>query len=240
MSSENHINIVHFCTHPLLKVPISTIKSLLSAPLRVIAVIAVVATIAISIACWVYSWSHVVEFMEDLGKVMIPLSIIIGAVWAHFTFGCGWQAAIDIRLNASQKVLADDDNLYISGEVEISNHGSRNVRLPYDDSNPFSLYRVTFKEKGRPSFDSIAGIPPVYLKSCPGSVAKSTIVRAHSTERLPFFTAVSEPGLYLLTFCAKVPKNEEAKAREAGARDWVKWSGATYVIVRQPRKTNRN
>jgi hypothetical protein len=202
------------------------------------AVIAVLGTIAI--VCVRYPWSQVVEFMEDIQKVMIPLSIMAGAVWALFRFECGWQAAIDIRLNASQKVLPNDGNLYISAEVEISNHGSRNVRLPYDDSNPFSLYRVTFKENEGQSFDSIADIPPVYLKSCPGSMAKSTIIRARSTEWLPFFTAVSEPGLYLLTFCTELPKNEEAKAREAGAKDWVKWSGATYVIVTQARKTNRN
>lgn len=198
------------------------------------ATIAVSATIAILVACILYPWSQVVEFMEGLRKVMIPPSIIIGAVWALFRFGCGWQAAIDIRLNASQKVLANDDNLYISAEVELSNHGTRNARLPYDDSNPFSLYRVTFKEKEGQSFDPITDIPPVYLKSYPGSMAKSTIVRARTTERLPFLTQVSEPGLYLLTFCTELPKNEEAKAREAGAKHWVKWSGATYVVVTQP------
>ena len=138
-------------------------------------------------------------------------------------------------MSASQKVLANDDNLYISAEVEISNHGSRNVRLPYNDSNPFNLYCVTFKDKGYPSFDHIAGFP-VYLKACPGSKAKSTIVRARSTERLPFFTTVSEPGLYQLTYCVELSKKEDAKAKEAGAKDWVRWSGATYVIVTQSSK----
>lgn len=139
------------------------------------------------------------------------------------------QAVLAISIHATQVSLPDDTQTYISVVVSIENRGSRNTRLPASRS-PFIVRAVEVDDSDALTFTQEQSYQ-VRRASDPRHPPPNIIVRAGGMERIPFFCAVSHPGLYLLTFRVSMTENEQEVAEKEGFSFAGSWVAKEYMIV---------
>ncbi len=117
--------------------------------------------------------------------------------------------AVDIRPTITRSL--DGDGYLIAAVVELANRSSQNTKIDWKDESPaFHVRPAKFDADGKPKYD-----PPtrfrVPLTFNPKSGAISHIIRAGTTESIPFAFKVASAGLYLLSFRGTVDGEERAE-----------------------------
>jgi len=140
---------------------------------------------------------------------------------------------INIEVTATQVAIPNDVFKYINCYVKITNRGTRTARLGYEnDREPFAVTAVSFEDDGRPKFGESLRLH-VPQAASPSASAVSTIVRAGSSEMLPFVCRVKNAGVYYVTFRVQVSPevSEELVTQGVPSRLPTSWTGKTYIVV---------
>ena len=186
-------------------------------------------------------------FASGVNKWAMTLAIIVGGVWALYTYRdvphrerlkreseelaaeLATQSNLVLQVEANQLVVPDSPRYLIEGVVSVANVGSRNTRLILDPKGQVEVTRVTSFENGEPQFgDSDTTSVFMWADSPPES---KTSLRG-GTDYLPFVHEVQEPGLYLVSFSANRDEWDVKKAGGHGEGERpLSWTGATYVTV---------
>lgn len=141
------------------------------------------------------------------------------------------QPAIAVDIHPAIARSPDEDGYIITAVVELANCGSLQTKINWKDEPPaFHARLAHFDADGRPKYD-----PPVRfrvpLTSNPKSAAISQVIRAGSTESIPFAFKVPAAGLYLLSFRASIDGGERAEAERLGLHLPEAWTGNKFVRV---------
>jgi len=169
---------------------------------------------------------------NGIESIATIIGLLIAGGWAAHTSYLKWQGALQVVIKASQVTLPDDPARYISAIVEIENKGSRNIRLPYDGRDPFTVWPISIDSDGNMVFEKPVRYR-VMRASTPNAPTPATTVRAGVVEYIPFFAPVKVPGLYLLTFVVGLSPEEQAVSVGAGKPSGrsASWVGKTYLVV---------
>jgi hypothetical protein len=141
------------------------------------------------------------------------------------------QPAIAVDIHPAIARSPDEDGYIITAVVKLANRGSLQTKINWKDEPPaFHARLAHFDADGRPKYD-----PPVRfrvpLTSNPKSTAISHVIRAGTTESIPFAFKVQAAGLYLLSFRGGIDGEERAEAARLGLYLPEAWTGNKYVRV---------
>ena len=185
-------------------------------------------------------------------SVVVALALVVGGIWTLITFSAlgesrkahlevaelegklRRQAAVEIRVDASQDSLPGDPGRYIFSVVSIVNSGSRAVNLSFPPDGPFSVHQLQIDQDGskRPTF-AVYDQVQSYRKTSVVPML-GVVVRPGAVYSVPFVTRVPEAGLYVVSFYSETPPAEADVAIEAGVPpgDPLEWEGKRLLIVR--------
>jgi len=166
----------------------------------------------------------------------LSLAVLVGGLWSVYTFDAlnardkakaelseinrklSQQAEFDTRLSVKQTSLPGSSNRYLYISVHITNIGSRNTRIDFNDKT-IAVAKI----------EQISGYPTKF-----GSVIHSPIlafadsghkriwnlpyiiIRTGETYRLQAWVQVEKPGLYLVGFKVHLSAAEQEVSKEFG------------------------
>jgi hypothetical protein len=147
------------------------------------------------------------------------------------------RAVLDISLEYECRRDLDDHGYVLSAQVIIKNDGVAPAFLTFEaGSPPLMIQRVEFDEAG---IISPVG-PPIQFAfrraSDPSKAARSRVIRAGGTSRLPAVVSLKSAGVYAVAF--RVPMDAENRKAmiEAGASETRQqyWSALSFAYVGYP------
>lgn len=185
------------------------------------------------------------NFCSGIQSIVVSLAVILGGLWTYFTFRTfrqtakaeaeisvmerqlREQAAFDLDIDVAQESLPGDSAHYASISVRMKNVGNRNARIDFKKS-VLSVDRVHFDNKGK----MISSGAKISFKM--QSDDEGVVVRANTSETIPFFVKLPGPGLYLLNFYSQVSPEEMQIAAQAGVpeRARISWNRSRFFVVK--------
>jgi len=189
---------------------------------------------------------------SGIQNIVLVVAIIVGGLWTAFTFStlstkykaqaeiteldlknartkdeiAEKGAVIDIKLEAKQEPLTDDDKYCISVLAKITNTGVKNTIVDLSQESPLTAYLISFNDDGTSNRREAVAQSDYSLSK--------TVVRSGYTIQLPLFIKVRSKGLYILDFKIKLDENEILidNAKRGTKSDNIYWKGATYVLIK--------
>jgi hypothetical protein len=186
------------------------------------------------------------DVADGVQSVCLAVAVLVGAVWTLYTFNTlgaqeqaqlqlsklqgevakshadlAKQAVLDIDIQASQKhISAPSAGRVISGMVTITNRGTRNTPIDWNNNLPqLVAVPLSFAQSGRP----VAGAKhPIATTLVNGN--QQQLVLIGQTIHLPFAISLPGPGLYYLEFQTNVSAEEQRGPNSI-------WVGRTVVTV---------
>jgi hypothetical protein len=142
------------------------------------------------------------------------------------------QPVIRAKMKTSVQHKPSEGDWILFATIEIENTGNAPARLAYEKEDPFLVTKADFDKQGKPIFKKPTTLPVPQARD-PKAPAVSTIVRAGGQESLPFAVHLKHPGLYLLSFRAKLHSADRASLKGLGIPGWrpVSWTAKHYVWV---------
>jgi hypothetical protein len=189
---------------------------------------------------------------SGIQNLALTLAIIIGGLWTAFTFTtletkykaqaditqlelanartkvelAEKGAVLDIKLDAKQEFLTDNDGYCIAVVAKITNTGVKNTFVDLSREAPLTAYLVSFNDDG-------TSVRSEVVTQGDYSLSKTT-VRSGYTIELPQFIKVKFKGLYTVEFKIKLDKNEiliDSATRGEKAENPY-WTGKAYVLIK--------
>ena len=194
---------------------------------------------------------------SGIQSIILGVAIIVGGIWTAFTFSMlktkykaqaeitdlelknarakdelmEKGALLDIKLEAKQETLTDDEDLKdkkycIAVLAKITNTGIKNTLVDLSEELPLTAYLISFNDDGTSYQRKVVSQGDYSLSS--------TVVRSGYTIQLPLFIKVEFKGLYVLEFNVRLDKNELLidNAKRGESSEDIYWSGSTYVLVK--------
>ena len=179
-------------------------------------------------------WDEALTIAQFVGSIVVTSAVFAGGAWALYRFLFNLQAALEIRINATEIGPGSaEDRCLVEAVVEIENKGTRNTRLPWEEQvRPLSVYPVSLT-KGEVEHSSAEQTHGVRQSRYPNTSATATIIRAGTTERIPFLIEVRRGHVYLLAFVAYLSRRDRRRSERAGTPTGrpTSWSGRTYIRI---------
>jgi hypothetical protein len=197
-------------------------------------------------------------------SLIIAAAVIFGGIWTLYIFrslGAKTKAdmelfrqgVINIEISAAQIAIPGERGLYITAVATLTNSGNRNVALVFDDAvRPFLVSPIKFDATGHGApvdateFDESDtrqgdGVSEANEMTSSGfdlsnSYQGSAILRRGAVQRVPLFTRVNRPGLYLVEFRTRLNEIEHQVDLQdiPGNDDERYWTSSTHVTVQWP------
>jgi len=189
---------------------------------------------------------------SGIQNIVLTVAIVIGGLWTAFTFStlktkyksqaeitelelknartkdelAEKGAVIDIKLEAKQEILSDDEKYCIAVLAKLTNTGVKNTMVDLSQESPLTAYLIFFNEDGTSDRVEVVTQGDYSLSS--------TVVRSGYTIQLPLFIKVRSKGLYVLKFRVRLDKNEMLidSAKRGTSSEKIYWEGSTYVQVK--------
>jgi cell division protein FtsB len=138
------------------------------------------------------------------------------------------QAVLNLSMQTNQETIPGDDARYVLVNVEIENKGNRNTDIKFEEKNPLAVRPVNISSSGETAYGEESLFP---VSTGRGNVdQEGWVIRAGSRQQLPFCIRLDKPGLYQISFRAKLDKEETAVSSALGKRT-PEWWVMKYVVV---------
>ena len=187
------------------------------------------------------------QVATGLQSLAVVVALIIGGVWTFFVFRAQLSisrarasldklnrelersSAIGIQISAQQLCIPEDKDRYVLATVTITNRGNRNTRLVWD-RQPLSAAKVRLHEHSDALLKEVSRTA-IYFLSESGKrlVERSAGFRVGDERRYEAVLPVESPGLYLVTFLAKVDNEHLTDPERAIGR--IDWKAMCHVVV---------
>ena len=188
-----------------------------------------------------YAKTHPKDFesiTSGINNIFLTLAIVMGGIWAYFTFYALYQEEIASTVLQKEKLLSKQQAIldisidhklippvlfnktspsviYAKITILIKNNGNRNTIIDITNSE-LTLTRLDDADKAELEEDTSnkleVNLGPAY------HMRGKIILGTESSTALSFVVKLKEPGLYFAKFSTPIPKKELNVARELGVK----------------------
>ena len=190
------------------------------------------------------------KIASGIQSIVVAGALLVGGGWTLYTFNSQLQVEnargqlqklsqelsrepkLEINVSVSQVAVGAKKRRHLFGDIAVSNVGNTTTALVLDD-RPIELFKVGFDSSGETNWQLIHKINS---RTGPAATLGVLISHAGAKNVITFATFVDQPGLYVIRFEVERSKEEQERARTAGAFEKygdspAKWGREHYFIV---------